>query len=129
MVIPFKPSKPSTLQPFKQSTVHETMNQLDAELRRTDKGTVTMRKIMRVFLFGTLFGVMLAAAFTFVFAIPANNYYWQTEIWKRGGAAWTFDMKTGRSGWKWLVEPKSDTPRPKRVTVPEYRVNVRSEQL
>ena len=35
------------------------------------------RKIMRIFLIGMLCGVMLAAAFTFVFAIPANNYRWQ----------------------------------------------------
>ena len=30
---------------------------------------------------------MLTAAFTYVFAIPANNYYWQMEIWNRGGAS------------------------------------------
>jgi hypothetical protein len=57
-----------------------------------------------------LSGVMLAAAFTYAFAIPANSYYWQTEIWKRGGAAWTFDMKTGHMDWKWMVEPKVETP-------------------
>ena len=39
------------------------------------------RKIMRIFLMGMLSGVALAAAFTFVLAIPANNYHWQMEIW------------------------------------------------
>jgi hypothetical protein len=75
-----------------------------------------------------LSGVMMAAAFTYVFAIPANNYHWQMEIWKRGGAAWTLD-KNGHGGWKWIVEPATDTPRQKPVTVPIYRVNVRTEQL
>ncbi len=64
----------------------------------------------RLFLSGMLSGVMLAAAFTYVFAIPANNYRWQTEIWERGGAAWTFDMKSGHTGWKWLVEPDPMLP-------------------
>jgi hypothetical protein len=84
--------------------------------------------MMRLFLVGMLSGVMLAAAFTYAFAIPANTYYWQTEIWKRGGAAWTFDMKTGRGGWKWLVEPATDTPRQKRIITPPSAVKV-SEQL
>lgn len=83
----------------------------------------------RIFLIGMLCGVMTAAAFTYVFAIPANNYRWQTEIFNRGGAAWTFDMKSGQMGWKWLVEPKSDTPRQKPVTVPSFPVDVRSERL
>ena len=76
-----------------------------------------------------LCGVMIAAAFTYVFAIPANNYYWQTEIWERGGAAWTFDMKSGRAGWKWLVEPKSSTLPQKPVSAPASETNARSEQL
>jgi hypothetical protein len=71
---------------------------------------------------------MITAAVTFVFAIPANSDYWRMEIWKRGGAAWTFD-KNGHLGWKWMVEPKPDAPRQKRVMVPSYRVNVRTEQL
>ena len=87
------------------------------------------RRGMRIFLIGMLSGVMIAAAFTYVFAIPANNYYWQSEIWKRGGAAWTFDMKSGHMGWKWMVEPKADTPRQKRVMVPSSEVKVRTEQL
>ncbi len=87
------------------------------------------RKITRIFLIGMLCGVVLAAAFTYVFAIPANSNYWRWEIWKRGGAAWTFDMKTGRSGWKWLVEPKADTPSQKPATVPLSEVNVRTEKL
>jgi hypothetical protein len=88
-----------------------------------------MRKMMRLFLIGMLCGVTIAAAFTYAFAIPANDYYWQSEIWKRGGAVFTMDMKSGRTGWKWLVEPKSDTPRQKRVTAPASAVKVRAEQL
>ncbi|MGH7982457.1 MAG: hypothetical protein ACREFF_04840 [Candidatus Udaeobacter sp.] len=83
----------------------------------------------RLFLSGMLCGVMIAAAFTYVFAIPANNYYWQREIWERGGAAFTMDMKSGHTGWKWLVEPKTDAPRQKPVTAPVYKVNARTEQL
>ena len=75
-----------------------------------------------------LCGVMLAAAFTFVFAIPANNYHWQMEIWNRGGAALTFD-KNGRWDWKWMVEPIADTPRQKQVITPPSAVKVHSEQL
>jgi hypothetical protein len=76
-----------------------------------------------------LSGVMLAAAFTYAFAIPANNYHWQMEIWNRGGAAWTYDMKSGHTGWKWMVEPVSDTPLQKPVILPPSAVKVRSEQL
>ena len=93
------------------------------------KGTVGKRKILRIFLIGMLCGVMTAAAFTYAFALPANTYYWQSEIWKRGGAVWTMDMKTGQTGWRWLVEPKKDTPRQKPVAVPSYKVNVQSERL
>ncbi len=85
--------------------------------------------MMRLFLSGMLSGVMLAAAFTYVFAIPANNYQWQTEIWERGGAAWTFDMKSGHMGWKWLVEPIPDTSSQKPVTLPPSAVKLRAEQL
>ena len=84
--------------------------------------------MMRIFLIGMLFGVMITAAFTYVFAIPANNYHWRMEICNRGGAAWTFD-KNGHFGWKWMVEPIPDTPRQKPVIVPSSRVNVRTEQL
>ena len=52
---------------------------------------------MHIFLIGMLFGVMITAAVTYVFAIPANSNYWRMEICKRGGAAWTFD-KNGRYG-------------------------------
>ena len=85
--------------------------------------------MIRLFLIGMLCGVMVAAAFTYAFAIPANNYHWQTEIWERGGAAWTFDMKSGQMGWKWLVEPKSDRPHQKPVTAPSSKVNLQSERL
>ena len=88
---------------------------------------VRNRKTVRTYLIGMLCGVMLATAFTYVFAIPANNYYWRMEIWKRGAAAWTFD-KNGNYGWKWLVEPTSDTPVQKRVAPPSA-VKVKSEHL
>ena len=84
--------------------------------------------MMRIFLIGTLFGVMITAAVTYVFAIPANDYHWKMEIWKRGGAAWTFD-KDGHYGWKWMVGPNSDAPRQKPVTVPASKVSVKTEQL
>jgi hypothetical protein len=79
---------------------------------------------INIFLIGMLSGVMMAAAFTYVFAIPANNYYWKTEIWRRGGAAWTFDLKSGHMDWKWMVQPKAGTPRQKRTAVPSSGVNV-----
>ena len=85
--------------------------------------------MMRLFLIGMLCGVMIAAAFTYAFAIPANNYHWQSEIWNRGGAVWTFDMRSGQMGWKWLVEPKAASPRQKRLTVPSSEVDVRTERL
>ena len=84
--------------------------------------------MMRLFLIGMLFGVMIMAAVTLVWAIPANDYRWRMEIWKRGGAAWTVD-KNGHLGWKWMVEPISDTPRVKRVTVPSSQTNVDTERL
>ena len=79
----------------------------------------------RPFLIGMLCGVMITAAVTYVFAIPANSNYWRMEIWKRGGAAWTFD-KDGHFGWKWMVEPKADARRGKAVAAPAYKVNVRT---
>jgi hypothetical protein len=116
----------STLQRINPASANR--NQLDAELRRTDKETVGKRKILHIFLVGMLCGVMTAAAFTYVFAIPANNYYWRMEIWNRGGATLTFD-RNGRWDWEWVVEPIADTPRQKPVTVPSSQVNVRTEQL
>ena len=84
---------------------------------------------INIFLFGMLSGVMLATTFTYAFAIPANNYYWKAEICRRGGAAWTFDVKSGHMDWKWLVEPKGATPRQKRVSARSSEVQVRTEQL
>jgi len=84
--------------------------------------------MMRLFLTGMLCGVMITAAVTYVFAIPANSTYWRMEIWKRGGAAWTYD-KNGHLGWKWMVDPIPDAPRAKPVIVPTSKVNVRTEQL
>jgi len=59
---------------------------------------------------------MLAAAVTFVLAIPANNTHWRVEIVKRGGETWYFD-RNGRLGWMWTVEPISDIRRPQPVMV------------
>ena len=84
--------------------------------------------MMRLFLIGTLFGVMITAAVTYAFAIPANNYHWQMEIWQRGGAAWTMD-KNGHYGWKWTVEPIPDTPTKRPVVAPPSAVKVKGEQL
>ena len=86
------------------------------------------RKMMRIFLIGTLFGVMITAAVTYAFAIPANSDYWRMEIYKRGGAAWTVD-RTGHIGWQWRVEPIPDVPLQKRAVAPPSAVKVRSEQL
>jgi hypothetical protein len=83
---------------------------------------------MRIYLIGMLSGVMLAAACTFVFAIPANSDYWRMEIYKRGGAEWTLD-KSGHVGWKWMVEPIPDTPSKKPVVAPSSQTNLRTEQL
>jgi len=83
---------------------------------------------MRIFLIGMLCGVMIMAAVTYVFAIPANSDYWRMEIYKRGGAAWTVD-RTGHVGWRWMVEPIPYTPVQKRVITPPSAVKVRSEQL
>ena len=67
---------------------------------------------------------MITAAFTYLFAIPANSDHWRMEIWKRGGAAWTMDMKNGRIGWKWMVEPIPDTPRKKPVIAPSTNATI-----
>jgi hypothetical protein len=82
----------------------------------------------RIFLIGVLCGVIVTAAVTLAFAIPANNYHWQSEIWKRGGAAWTFD-KNGNYGWKWIGGPTSDAQPKKPVIVPSSQTNARTEQL
>jgi hypothetical protein len=88
----------------------------------------TQNKMRRVFLIGMLCGVIITAAVTFEFAIPANSDYWRMEIWRRGGGAWTFDKK-GQLSWMWTVEPIPDTPSKKRVTVPSSQTNVRTERL
>ena len=92
------------------------------------KGNVGKRKMIRLFLIGMLCGVMITAAFTYMFAIPANSDHWRWEIWNRGGAAWTYD-KSGHRSWKWLVEPIPDTPRQKPVIVPSSPTKVSTEQL
>jgi len=92
------------------------------------KGNVERRKKIRLFLRGMLCGVMITAAFTYVFAIPVNNDHWRWEIWNRGGAAWTMD-KNGHFGWKWTVEPIPDAPPQKKVIVPPSQTKVSIEQL
>ena len=163
---PVKGRGPRGFTPFNGVTFQlvTKWNQLDAELRRTDKGRVGEaihpeertsdsplvglrnpphapwkrtivqwivrdKKTMRTYLIGMLSGVMLAAAFTFVFAIPANSDYWRMEIYKHGGGAWTMDMKNGHTGWKWMVEPIPDDSPQKKVVVPPSAVKVRSEKL
>jgi hypothetical protein len=81
-----------------------------------------------IFLSGVLCGVIMATAVTFVFAIPGNSDYWRMEIWKRGGAAWTFD-KNGRLSWTWTVEPLSDIPSKKKIIVPSSQLNPRIKRL
>ena len=92
------------------------------------KRSVGKRKMIRIFLIGALCGVMITAAVTFGFAIPANSDHWRMEIWKRGGAAFTSD-KNGHFGWKWMVEPIPDTPPQKRVITPPSAVKVSAERL
>jgi hypothetical protein len=85
-------------------------------------------KIIRTFLIGNLCGVIMAAAVTIAFTIPANSDYWRMEIWKRGGGAWRLD-KNGHLSWMWTVEPIPETRPAKRVIVPSAHVNVLTEQL
>ena len=85
-------------------------------------------KAIRVFLIGVLCGVIVTATVAFLFAIPANSDYWRMEIWKRGGAAWTFD-KNGHLSWTWTVEPIPDTPKKKPVVIPSSKTSVQTEQL
>jgi hypothetical protein len=85
-------------------------------------------KMIRPFLIGNLCGVIMAAAVTFVFTIPANSDHWRMEIWRRGGGAWTFD-KNGHLSWMWTVEPIPDTHGKKRVVIPSSQTNIRIEQL
>jgi hypothetical protein len=97
-----------------------------AEMATEEKGSGN--KPRRIFLIGMLCGVLITAAVTFVFAIPANSDRWRMEIWKRGGAAWTFD-KNGHLSWKWMLEPTRETLPAKRIIVPSSRVNVHCEKL
>jgi hypothetical protein len=85
-------------------------------------------KMMRTFLVGNLCGVIMAAAVTIAFTIPANSDYWRMEIWKRGGGAWTFD-KNGNINWRWTAKPVPDAPKRKRVTVPPREENGSLERL
>jgi hypothetical protein len=89
---------------------------------------MTGYKLIRTFLIGNLCGVIMAAAVTLVFTIPANSDHWRMEIWKRGGAAWTSD-KNGQLSWTWTVEPIPDSPSKKRVTIPSSQSSIRVERL
>jgi hypothetical protein len=89
---------------------------------------VGKRRMIRIFLNGTLCGVIITAAVAYVFVIPANSNYWRMEICKRGGAAWTSD-ENSHFGWKWMVEPIPDAAPVKPVIVPSSAVKVRAEQL
>ena len=84
--------------------------------------------MIRLFLIGMLCGVMVTAAVTLAFALPANSDYWRMEIYKRGGAAWTVD-RSGHVGWRWMVEPVPDTPIKKPLITPPSAVKVKSELL
>jgi hypothetical protein len=75
-----------------------------------------------------MLGVIITAALTYGFAIPANNDHWRVEITKRGGGTWYLD-KNGRLGWMWTVEPTSETRPQKRIIVPSSQSNVRSGRL
>ncbi len=83
---------------------------------------------MRIFLIGMLCGVMITAAVTYAFAIPANSDYWRMEICKRGGAAGLSDKS-----WPYWLEVDGRTdPRysPKKpVIAPPSAVKVKSERL
>jgi len=85
-------------------------------------------KLIRTFLIGNLCGVIMAAAVTLAFTIPANSDHWRMEIWKRGGAAWTVD-KNGHFGWTWTVGPIADIPRKKRAVMPSSQTNIDNESL
>jgi hypothetical protein len=86
-------------------------------------------KMRRIFLVGILCGVIMAAAVTFVFAIPANNDHWRIEITKRGGGDWYFD-KNGHLSWMWTVEPIPDTrPAKRAIIVPSVQKNISHDRL
>ena len=63
---------------------------------------------------------MMAAALTFLVAIPANNDHWRVEIVKRGGGTWCFD-KNGKLSWMWTAQPLSKSAHPAKVIVPQSR--------
>ena len=85
--------------------------------------------MIRMFLCGTLCGVIMAAALTFSVALPANNDHWRIEIVKRGGGSWYFD-KNGHLGWIWTIEPIAD-PRPAKrvIVVPSAQKKVSHDRL
>jgi hypothetical protein len=70
----------------------------------------------------------MAAAMTFIFAIPANNDLWRVEITKRGGGSWYYD-RNGRLDWTWTVEPIPDTHPRRRIIGPSSKSNALHERL
>jgi hypothetical protein len=86
-----------------------------------DYRLIERNKMRRMFLYGILCGVIMAAAVTFSVAIPANNDHWRAEIVKRGGGSWYFD-KNGHLGWMWTAELLPASPaRPAAIVVPQSR--------
>src|SRR4029434_4534239 len=98
------------------------------KIRCSVKGMKGRYRAIRVFLVGVLCGVIITAAVAFGLTIPANSDYWRMEIWKRGGAAWTFD-KNGHLSWMWTVEPASDSRPAERATRPSPQTNICTERL
>jgi hypothetical protein len=74
----------------------------------------------RMFLYGILCGVTMAAAVTFLVGTPANNDLWRVESVKRGGGIWYVD-KSGKLGWMWTVQVLPKRARPASVIVPPSR--------
>jgi hypothetical protein len=81
-------------------------------------------KPRRIFLIGVLSGVVITAAVTFVFAIPANTYHWQMEI---GNAVGSLGLRQEWPSHLTTVEPLSTPPRRKPLRRP--LLNPRIERL
>ena len=86
------------------------------------------RKMVRLFLIGTLFGVMITAAVTYVFAIPANSDYWRMEICNRGGELGPSTKMAVSAGSGWLIQ-FPDTPSPTSECDTSSDVKVHTERL
>jgi len=91
--------------------------EFEGEPRIQDNRKAQMK---RMFLYGTLCGVIMAADLTFSVAIPANNDRWHVEIVKRGGGTWSLD-KNDKLRWMWTVQPLPERTRPAIIIVPPSR--------